>query len=251
MRFGGALRVWQRNFTVYTKLYQASVALNFIEPMLYLIGMGMGLGGFVENINGMSYVEFIAPGLIASSAMFAATFECTYSTYIRMVHQKTFDAILATPVSVRGLIMGEILWGAFKSVLYGTIIIIVISAFGLVKSPLILISVPVLFICGVLFSALGVTYASLIPVIYYFNYYFTMLMTPMFLFSGIFFPLDKMPHYVTTIAFFTPLYHVVNVTRQSSQGHIPWGDILWLTVVTAAILPYAVRTMRKRIMEQK
>ena len=246
-----AYRVWQRNYTVFTKLYQSSIALNFIEPMLYLLGMGMGLGGFVEPIHGMSYVQFIAPGIVASSAMFAATFECTYNTYIRMVHQHTFDAILATPVSATELVLGEMLWGASKSVLYGVIIIVVLVMFGLVHSAMILLSIPMLLVSGLLFASLGIIYASIIPVIYYFNYYFTLFMTPMFLFSGIFFPLDQMPEAVRGVAFFTPLYHMVNVTRGSAWGEFPWADMLWLTVVTAALVPIAVRKMRHRLMEQK
>jgi lipooligosaccharide transport system permease protein len=91
-----AFRVWQRNFTVYTKLYKSSLALNFVEPVLYLAALGLGLGAFVKEINGIPYINFIAPGIIASSAMFAAAYECTYGTYVRMFYQKTFDAILAT-----------------------------------------------------------------------------------------------------------------------------------------------------------
>ena len=251
MKIKRAFRVWQRNFTVYTKLYRSSITLNFIEPMLYLLGMGMGIGGLVQQVNGMSYVEFIAPGLIASSSMFAATFECTYNTYIRMVHQKTFDAILATPVSSTELVMGEMLWGASQSVLYGVIIIIVLVGFGLVHSSLILLSIPMLFVSGMLFAAIGIIFASVIPVIYYFNYYFTLFITPMFLFSGIFFPLEQMPEALRGVAFFTPLYHLVNITRGTAMGGLPWADALWLGVVTSALIPYAVRRMSRRLMEQK
>src|SRR4030042_467189 len=101
-----AFRVWQRNFTVYTKLYKSSIALNFIEPILYLTAMGFGLGAFVQQINGVPYIKFIAPGIIASSSMFAAIYECTYGTYVRMTYQKTFDAILATPVNIDDLVAG-------------------------------------------------------------------------------------------------------------------------------------------------
>ena len=111
--------MWQRNFTVYTKLYKSSIALNFVEPMLYLTAMGFGLGAFVHQINGVPYRNFIAPGIIASSSMFAAIYECTYGTYVRMTYQKTFDAILATPVNINDLVAGEIMWGATKSLIYG------------------------------------------------------------------------------------------------------------------------------------
>jgi len=141
-----AFRVWQRQFTVYTKLYKSSLALNFAEPVLYLVALGLGLGAFVGEINGVPYMKFIAPGIVASSAMFAAAYECTYGTYVRMTYQKTFDAILATPVNIDDLVAGELLWGASKSALYGTIIIIVISLFGLVDSAYIILAIPVLFL---------------------------------------------------------------------------------------------------------
>src|SRR4030066_924695 len=112
MKLKKALRVWQRNFTVYTKLYKSSIAFNFVEPVLYLVALGLGLGGFVKEINGVPYIQFIAPGLIVSSSMFATASECTYGTYIRMTYQKTFDAILATPINIDDLVAGELIGGA-------------------------------------------------------------------------------------------------------------------------------------------
>ncbi|MGW8272245.1 MAG: ABC transporter permease, partial [Thermodesulfovibrionales bacterium] len=112
MKVKRAFRVWQRHLTVYTKLYKSSFALNFIEPILYLSALGLGLGAYIGEIHGMPYIEFIAPGIIASSAMFAAIYECTYGTYVRMTFQKTFDAILATPINIDDLIAGELMWGA-------------------------------------------------------------------------------------------------------------------------------------------
>ncbi|MCX5798075.1 MAG: hypothetical protein NTU90_00665 [Proteobacteria bacterium] len=134
MNINRAVRVWQRNYTVYTKLYLSSILLNFVEPILYLVALGLGLGAFVREVNGKPYINFIAPGIIASSSMFAATYECTYGTFIRMTFQKTFDAILATPVNVDDLIAGELMWGATKSMFYGTIIIIAIAFFNLIES---------------------------------------------------------------------------------------------------------------------
>src|SRR4030066_58087 len=142
MNMKRAFRVWQRHATVYTKLYKSSIALNFVEPILYLAALGLGLGAFVKEINGIPYIKYIALGIIASSSVVAAAYECTYGTYVRMTYQKTFDAILATPVNMNDLIAGELIWGATKSVLYGTIIMLVISLFGLVDSPLIIPPIP-------------------------------------------------------------------------------------------------------------
>lgn len=251
MKLKRAFRVWQRHFTVYTKLYKSSFALNFVEPVLYLAALGLGLGAFVKEINGVPYINFIAPGIIASSAMFAAIYECTYGTYVRMTYQKTFDAILATPVNIDDLVTGELIWGASKSLLYGSTIIIVISAFGLVKSPLILFVLPILFISGLIFAEISMIFTAVVPGIDSFNYFYTLLMTPMFLFSGIFFPLDNLPKIVSKIAFFTPLYHLVNICRSLAQGNfknVQW-DILWVFVVVAVLAPYPFRLMQKRIIK--
>lgn len=251
MQLKRAFRVWQRNFTVYTKLYKSSIALNFVEPVLYLAALGLGLGAFVKEINGMPYINFIAPGIIASSAMFAAAYECTYGTYVRMFYQKTFDAILATPVNVDDLIAGELIWGASKSMLYGTIIMAVISAFGLVNSPVVLFVIPVLFISGLIFAEISMIFAAIVPGIDSFNYFYTLFMTPMFLFSGIFFPVDTLPPLVAKIAFFTPLYHLVNVCRSAALGQLQanlW-DVAWLIFVAIILAPYPFRLMRKRLIQ--
>jgi lipooligosaccharide transport system permease protein len=251
MNLRRAFRVWQRNLTVYTKLYKSSLALNFVEPVLYLTALGLGLGAFVHEINGVPYIQFIAPGIIASSSMFAAIYECTYGTYVRMTYQKTFDAILATPVNLDDLVLGELLWGATKSLLYGSIIILVISLFGLVASPLIILVIPVLLVSGLIFAEISVIFTAVIPGIDSFNYFYTLLMTPMFLFSGIFFPLDNLSPVVGKIAFFTPLYHRVNICRGLASGKLAlctW-DTLWLAVVALMLAPFPFRLMRRRIVK--
>ncbi len=251
MNLKRAFRVWQRNFTVYTKLYKSSIALNFVEPVLYLSALGLGLGAFVKEINGVPYIKFIAPGIIASSAMFAAVYECTYGTYVRMTFQKTFDAILATPVNIYDLVAGELMWGATKSMLYGTIIMIVISLFGLVDSPTIILTIPILFISGLIFAEMSIIAVATVPGIDTFNYFYTLLMTPMFLFSGIFFPLDNLPAIVSKIAFFTPLYHLVNLCRSFSSGKISGSvsDIAWIFVAVIILTPYPFRLMKRRIIK--
>ncbi len=251
MNLKRAFRVWQRHLTVYTKLYKSSLVFNFVEPILYLLALGFGLGAFVKEINGMPYINYIAPGLIASSSMFATASECTYGTYIRMTFQKTFDAILATPINLYDLIAGEILWGATKSMFYGTIIMIVISAFGLIESPMIVLAIPVLFISGLIFAEIAVIAVALVPGIDSFSYFFTLFITPSFLFSGIFFPLDNMPDIVGKIAFFNPLYHFVNIYRAFSTGTAEgvFTDIIWVIAAAGLLAPYPFRLMRRRIIK--
>jgi lipooligosaccharide transport system permease protein len=246
-----AFRVWQRHFMVYKKLYRYSVVLNFIEPAMYIVALGLGLGAFVKEINGISYINFIAPGFIASSSMFAATYECTYGTYIRMTFQKTFDAILATPVNLEDLVAGELMWGATKSMFYGAIIIIAISLFRLVDSPFVILLIPILFISGLLFAQLSMICAAIVPGIDSFNYYYTLFMTPMFLFSGIFFPLDPLPKIITYIAYFTPLYHLANICRSFASGSLSGSavSIGWILTVVLLLSPIPLKLMRKRIIK--
>jgi lipooligosaccharide transport system permease protein len=246
-----AWRVLQRHWTVYTKLYKSSFALNFIEPVLYLVAMGMGLGVFVHDINGQPYIKFIGPGIIASSSMFAAVYECTYGTYIRMTFQKTFDAILATPVNLDDLIAAELVWGAVKSVIYGLTIMLVVALFGIVDSPLLLLAVPMIFLCGLIFAEVSMITTALVPGIDSFSYFYTLFMTPLFLFSGIFFPVETLPPAVAGIAWFTPLYHLVSICRSFAAGHITdvFGSVVWIVVVAAALAPVPFRLMRRRVIQ--
>jgi lipooligosaccharide transport system permease protein len=249
LRIKRAFRVWQRHWLVYTKLYKTSFALNFAEPALYLVAMGLGLGAFVKDIHGQPYIKFIAPGIVASSSVFAAVYECTYGTYIRMTFQKTFDAILATPVSLDDLVAGELIWGATKSVIFGITILIVIGLFGLVDSLFVVLVIPFIFLGGLIFAELSVIFCAIVPGIDSFSYFYTLFMTPLFLFSGIFFPLDALPRIVADIAFFTPLYHLVNVCRAFSDGAAgqALGSMAWLCVFVAVLAPLPFRLMRKRV----
>jgi len=236
---------------VYTKLYKSSFALNFIEPVLYLVAMGMGLGVFVQEINGQPYIKFIGPGIIASSSMFAAVYECTYGTYIRMTFQKTFDAILATPVNIDDLVAAELVWGAVKSVIYGLTIMLVVALFGLVDSPLLLLAVPMIFLCGLIFAEVSMITTSLVPGIDSFSYFYTLFMTPLFLFSGIFFPVETLPKAVAGIAWFTPLYLLFIICRAFAEVYIGYviGSIVWIVVVAAALAPVPFRLMRRRVIQ--
>jgi len=246
-----AFRVWQRHFTVYTKLYKSSIALNFIEPVLYLVALGFGLGAYIKEVQGRPYINFIAPGIIASSSMFAAVYECTYGTYVRMFLQKTFDAILATPVNIDDLIAGELIWGATKSALYGIIIIGAISAFQLVDSFLILLLLPVLFVSGLIFAEISLICVALVPGIDSLNYFYTLFMTPMFLFSGIFFPLENLPPFIGQVAWFTPLFHLTNTCRALASGNAGEAvtGAIWLLTVAIFLAPFTFKLMSRRVIK--
>ncbi len=246
-----AMSVWRRNLTVYKRLYKSSMVLNFVEPVLYLLAFGIGLSTYLKEINGIPYIKFIAPGIVASSSAFAATYECTYGTYVRMHYQKTFDAILSTPVGINDLVLGEILWGATKGLIYGIIILFVTGISGLLNSWMVILSIPFIFISGIVFAELSIITAATVPGIDSFNYFYTLFMTPLFLFGGIFFPLDNLPSLITTLAFFNPIYHSVEIVRS-----LAWGDLkgsiphmIWITAVCIALSILPFRLMYKRLIK--
>lgn len=247
-----ALRVLRRNLIVFSKTWRTNIAFNFIEPLLYLGAMGWGLGSFVGKINGMSYMQFIAPGMIASSAMWAASSECTYESYVRMHYQKIFHAIVATPVYLEEVVVGELLTGVFKSTLYGSVILLVITLLGLVPSAWALLIPLVLVLCGFVFAELGMIWTGLVPKIDSFSYFFTLVITPMFLFSGVFFPIEALPAAAQTAAWFLPLYHIVVLLRSLVLGLISPGlliHVLWLIILIIVLFPLPQRFMRHRLIK--
>lgn len=167
--------VWQvlrRHLIVFSRNWVTNLTFNFFEPLLYITALGVGLGAYVQDMEGLPYLHYLAPGLVASSAMFATTYECTYGTFVRMEFQKTFHAMVATPVSIDDVIVAEILYGTFKSVLYGTVILLVILVLGLVTSPWALLVPPVLAVAGFLFAILSMIWTGLVPNMENFNYFF-------------------------------------------------------------------------------
>lgn len=247
----GAFRVWQRDLTIFGKFWKAALFPNFIEPFFYLAALGLGLGAFVQEINGQDYINYIAPGLLASNAMFAASFESTFNTFVKLKIDRVYDAIISTPVNAEDIIFGEYLWSGTRATLYGSAFLIVLAILGLVTSWWALLLPPFIFIMGLMFSVMGMLFTSLIQSIDFYAYYFTLVVTPMFLFSGIFFPLDDFPAPVPQLAWFTPLYHAVNICRGLATGPSPGilVDFVWIVVFTAALSLVPVQLMRKRLVD--
>jgi lipooligosaccharide transport system permease protein len=244
------VKVWQRNRDVFFRLWRSEVPGSVAEPVIILLAMGLGLGAYVGMINGQQYIEYITPGVVASYAMFSASFECTYGSFVRMEYQKTYDAILATPLSVEDVIAGEIFWGATRSLMTGSTILAIAAAFHLVHSHWALLIPPVSFLQGMMFASIAMVFTSFAPAIYSFNYYFTLFITPMFFFSGVFFPLSSFPHIVQTLSWIAPLTSVVHITRALFNGEIQFGLLypLALIIGLAAIFFFtSMITMRRRL----
>jgi len=246
-------KVWQRNFDVFMKTIKVNFFPSLIEPILYLVALGLGLGGFIQPIEGVSYISFIAPALVAISVMYGSFFECTYASFVRMYFQKTFDAIIATPVSVEEVVAGELLWGATRATINSTTVLVVIAAFGLVSSPLVLLVPLISFLGGLLFAALAMCFTAIAPNIDFFNYPAFLLVTPMFLLSGTFFPLSQLPSAAQAVALiFLPLTHLVNIIRGLVLGRTEVFMLLslvWIAIVAIALFILSINLMKKRLIK--
>jgi len=246
------LPVWQRNFLVWRKLAIPSVLGNLADPLIYMLGLGYGLGGLLPRVDGVSYVSFLAAGTVVASTMNAATFEALYSAFSRMHVQKTWDAILNTPLSLDHVLAGELIWAASKSLLSGLAILLVIAALGLSSSPLALWAIPVIFLTGLAFAALGLIVCALAPSYDFFMYYFTLFITPMLLVSGVFFPADQLPAAVHTIASWLPLSHAVQLARPLLLGEVPanaFARLLALLAIAAGAFAVATVLTRRRLLQ--
>jgi lipooligosaccharide transport system permease protein len=246
-----AVRVWQRNLDVFRKYSLPSlVGPSIGEPVLYLLGLGFGLGTLVGTVGGRPYVEFVAPGMVVSSAMFAASYECTYGAYVRMVHQKTYEAILTTPLSLADVVAGDILWGASKGVFNGTVMLVVVCLFGLARSPW-AVTVPlVLAPLACFFAALSLVVAALARSFEFFNYYLTLVVTPMFLFCGVFFPLKSLPGWAQSVIHFLPVAFAVEAARAMMRGEAvlrSFLPVLWLLPLTVATFVLAAWLVARRL----
>ena len=246
-----AFYVWRRNFHVYVTHVGASMVGNIGEPILYLFAMGMGIGGYIKEMDGVSYIECIAPGLIVTSAMYSATFECTFGSYTRLTSQRTFDSILATPVSLEDLAFGEAMWGATKSLISGTTMLVVMTIFGLYHPGFSLFGILALvLITGLVFAAAALSFSALSPGYEFFNYYFTLAITPMFFLSGVFFPMDNFPAFFQAFSQALPATHAAHLTRyffHGGQAGSLWISVLILMALAFVFVRIATFLIRRRL----
>ncbi|MBE0509543.1 MAG: ABC transporter permease [Chromatiales bacterium] len=232
------LAVWRRNARVWGKLAGPAMLGNIGEPLLYLLALGFGLGALVGEIEGMDYIAFLASGFVCASVMNTASFESVYSAYTRMAVQETWTAMLYTPLSVADILIGEVAWAASKALLSAFFVLIVAAFLGAVDGWLALWVLPVALLTGVAFSAMALVITAVSRSYDFFLYYFTLLLTPMLLFSGVFFPLDDMPAMVSQIAAILPLWHAIELVRPLMTGQVPTLIPLHLLVLSLyALLP--------------
>jgi len=247
-------RVWQRNYEIYRQNWKISFIPPLLEPLFYILAFGIGLSVLVGEVEiagrRLGYTEFIAPALVSVAIMYNAFYETTYNSFVRMYYQKTYDALLATPLNLEEIILGEILWAATKSLIATLLMGVMISLFGLFDYPGALLLIPLALLGGLCFASLGMICTALVPGIETFNLPIFLGITPMFLFSGTFFPLQNLPGWAQTIAQFLPLTHIVALVR-SCVLHMWSGwlfmSLLYLLIAVLLLLPLAIKLMVRRI----
>jgi lipooligosaccharide transport system permease protein len=253
-------RVVETRALQYRRTFRASIFSSFLNPVLFLLAMGVGLGTYVDRsgsatqaLGGLSYLQFLAPGLLAATAMQAAAFESTFPIMGGLTWQKTFHAMYATPVSARDIVIGNLVWIALRLTMIAAIFTLVMAAFGAAASPLIVLGIPAAVLTGMAFSAPIAAFSATQRTAEKFNAVFRFGITPLFLFSGTFFPVSNLPPEIQPIAWLSPLWHGVELSRALALGTIGAAPGLALihvgvlVAVVAAGTVWAFRTVEARL----
>ena len=249
--------VWYRHMRVYGQHIISNGFPPFLEPLIFLAGIGLGLGQYItEDIGGRSYLEFLAIGLLVTASMWTASFECTFGTFIRLEFQKVYDGMLAAPITANDLIIGEIFWAGSKGFFFSFAVLLVlciVSAFGQLIVPLPnALAAPIIgFATGMMFATLGLLVTSFVKTINHFNFYMTGLISPMFFFSGVVFEINRLPENIRPIAEIVPLTHSVRLMRSicgdecSLMTNI-W-DLTYIVLFTLIVGFFAIQRLKKRL----
>lgn len=250
-----SLAVCQRQYLVWRKVIWPSMSTNVASPMLFLFAFGFGLGAVIDDMGGLSYLAFVVPGMMAYAAMFAASFETTIGSFARFHMQKTWDATLATPVTLMELLLGEAFWAACKAMISAVCVLVVGALWGGVGSlPGALLSLPLIFLAGLGFAACGLAATAYAKSWEFFSYFFTFWVTPMFVFSGVFFSVDRFPDYVEPIAWVLPMTHVIEVVRPLTAGQelgllAGVAHVGYVVALAAVFFLLAYRRLRVRLFD--
>ena len=233
MRF---LPIWRRHLFVWWKVAIPSILGHLADPLIYMLGLGYGLGTLIPEMGGTSYLLFLSAGTLCYSTMNSATFEALYSGFSRMHHQRTWEAILNTPVTLDDIVLSEILWAATKSLMSGLAVLLVIWILGLSHTLLSLWTIPLALLIGLCFAAIGLIMTALAPSYDFFMYYFTLVITPMMMLSGVFFPVSQLPAALQSVSALLPLTHAIDLVRPLLNGTGPENVALHITVIVAYTL---------------
>jgi len=246
--------VFVRNLVSYKRFVVPTFLVSLIEPLFYLITFGIGMGAYMGYFGGKPYLYFLVPGVLVSSVMMSSTFECLYGTFVKMVHERLYDSLIATPVSAEDAVAGDIVWGAFRGLVSGTLMMLVAVAMGIlpVSIPSVLLLLVLMVFVGILFGSLAMIVTSISPSFDFFNYYTELVITPMLFFSGVFFPLDRFPAWMRSLSEFMPLTHAVKISRAVFSGEYH-AKYIWnfLVIFALEVVAFAVgvRMMKKRLIK--
>ncbi|MCP3997956.1 MAG: ABC transporter permease [bacterium] len=233
----GSLLFVERSARVYRRTWRGSVISTFLNPILYLLAMGLGLGSLVDDGGGsiqldFDYLSFLAPGLLAAATMMTAAGESLYPVMAGMKWNKTYHDALATPVSIRDLAVGHFIWVTFRILFTAVVFTGVMVAFGTINAATALLVIPPAVLGGLAFAGPVSAYAAQLENETGLSSIFRFVITPLFLFSGIFYPIDQLPDWMEPIAYVTPLWHAVETTRSLALGI----DTAWPPLAHYAVL---------------
>ncbi|KLL10705.1 ABC transporter permease [Protofrankia coriariae] len=240
------------DITLFRRYWPSTSFSAVVEPTIYLLAFGWGFGSLVSVVAGYRYVEFLGTGVVASAVLFASAFASMFQTFVRRTYQKLYGAVLAAPVDVPEIVLGEALWIAAKAGVYGCAPLLVAIAFGLDPTPGMLVIPFVGFLTGLGFGLFGIWTSALVPSIDSFSYIISGVLTPLFLVAGTFFPVSELPGWARALSWANPLYHCVELVRDAAFGFAPLADLghLGALGVFAGIMwLLAVRSMRRRLID--
>ena len=249
-------RVWQRNWLVYQRLWHRSLAFGFLQPLLFLTAMGIGVGTLISTqdasaFGGVPYIDWLGPGLLAAMAMQTATFESTYPIMNKIMWGRNYEAMLSTPLTTRNLVIGEMFWVAFRIGSLAAVFLVVLTIFGIPRTPIAILAIPVTMLIGVAFSSCLFAFTATQKNDVGFSAVFRFVINPLFLFSGTFFPLTQLPDAIEWIAWLTPLFHGVELVRGLILDNLNWAvapiHLAYLLVMTAIGVVLADRFLHRRM----
>jgi lipooligosaccharide transport system permease protein len=246
--------VFLRNLVSYKRFVVPTFLVSLIEPLFYLITFGIGMGAYMGQFGGKPYLYFLVPGVLVSSVMMSSTFECLYGTFVKMIHEKLYDSLIATPVSAEDAVAGDIAWAVFRGLVSGSLMMLVAILMGIIPGSLIslLLLLLLMIFVGILFASLAMIVTSVSPSFDFFNYYTELIITPMLFFSGVFFPLDRFPAWMKTLSNFMPLTHAVKISRAVFSGEYDSGLILnFLVILVLEMIAFyiGIKMMKKRLIK--
>jgi lipooligosaccharide transport system permease protein len=250
------LRMVRRNALVYRRTWRGSVFSNFLQPTLYLMAIGVGLGAMIDRgrvalPGGVTFLQFLAPGLLAASAMQSAAFESSYPILGKITWHRNYEAIGATPMSIGDILLGELAWMALRLTTIACAFMLVLTAFGVPRSPMALLAIPVAVLTGLAFSAPIIAWAATLKSSANFNVIFRFGITPLFLFSGVFFPITRMPLWAQRVAWCTPLFHGVELARglvlNTIESPVWVVHVGYLVAMCLVGTLAGLRTLRRRL----